>query len=692
MSGKRVGLMAGLCLLIGLVCSECSARVLFGPWVTKVDCSSATILWVGTPDGPVGPVRVEGGGSSFEPVPASEPIPGRSELLCSARLTGLSEFTDYSYRVGAGVDAVEGSFRTASRRAAPFRFVVYGDTRSRPEEHRRVCEGIAAERPAFVVCTGDLVANGDQWDLWKREFFDPAAPYLAGCPIWPVRGNHELSAVFYGVLFARPAGRYYYSFDFGNVHFVVLDSSSRRKAEMLEWLEADLSSSRAEWTFAAYHEPTFNIGGHGSTWGREDFLPVLERHGVDFVLTGHSHLYERFRPIGPAGMKPIVHIVTGGGGAPVYPARPSPILVGGIGRSELHFCVFEVEGNRCDMTVKRPDGTVIDRLSLVKSNGLYQHEVMADAIETQRAERMAFAFRDVAVDFGRIPAPGQTVRAVLRPGAGARGMELAARPPAGGSAWGVSVLGNGLELELRAPADLKVSPDGFDPPLRLDLTLREGERLYVARDQVIDLSDATYHLLIPEPKPVDIPRAPREITLDGRADDWQGLKPLPLPFEGGEPGSLYLCWCPRGLYGLLVARDESVEANSEAPWRADSLELFVEKDFARARRRSANSAQYVFSPAPEKGPGEGHFLIAYGANRGKESGARCRWRPSANGYVIELFIPAGMLAPAKMQAGTVIGLNFALNDDGRPTQQFYSDKAGDGWRSPILWGAIRLKG
>jgi len=58
--------------------------------------------------------------------------------------------------------------------------------------------------------------------------------------------------------------------------------------------------------------------------------------------------------------------------------------------------------------------------------------------------------------------------------------------------------------------------------------------------------------------------------------------------------------------------------------------------------------------------------------------------------VLEFVIPAARLEPARMEAGCVLGLNFALSNDGRPVEQFYSDKDPVGWRSPVTWGAVRL--
>ena len=158
---------------------------------------------------------------------------------------------------------------------------------------------------------------------------------------------------------------------------------------MLQWLQQDLAENDAEWTFVFYHEPTFNIGGHGSTWGQEDVLPILEQHGVDFVIAGHSHLYERLLPIGPPGKKPIIHVVTAGGGAPLHSPVASPILVGGIGTAEHHFCLFDVASGRCEMTVKRPDGSILDHLLLVKENGAYQEDIMSAAVGTREAQEVA---------------------------------------------------------------------------------------------------------------------------------------------------------------------------------------------------------------------------------------------------------------------------------------------------------------
>jgi predicted phosphodiesterase len=674
---------------------EASPRILIGPYVSAVGSSSASVLWVSEPGERGVPVSVRGGGRAFEVPSVASPVAGRAEMLHAARLDGLRPFTRYQYRVRPGNGAAAGSFRTAPAGPTAFRFVVYGDTRSRPDQHRLVAAAIAREDPAFVICAGDLVADGQKWELWGPEFFDPARAYLSRAAFWPVRGNHEGDAVLMRALFDLVGGNYYYSFDAGNAHCVVLDNYAPDRRAMLDWLKDDLARSRADWTFVAYHEPTFNVGGHGSTWGQDDVLPILERGGVDFVLTGHSHLYERFLPIGPAGAKPVIHIVTAGGGAPLHVAGPSPILAGGMGKAELHYCLFEISGRSCELTVKRPDGSVMDRLRLVKRDGTYQREVMAQAVETGTARALTFAFADMKVDLPAVPKPGQKVLAALVGPRLPAGCSLDVRPAGGRDAWGVPPqtvvpAQGGFQCELWAPARVQAGPEGLSPPLRLSLTMQYGDRRYQPADVPVALSDDTVRRIIPSPVPVDIAYARRPVTVDGDLGEWADVRPMPLPFDKRPTSSFRFVWQGDGLYGAVAIQDSHISVNSEAPWTGDAVELFIEKDFARSVEQGANTAQYVLSPAPEAGPGAARVLVAYDPGGADKAPVACAWRPAPGGYVLEFLIPAARLEPARMEAGCVLGLNFALSNGGRPVEQFYSDKDPLGWRSPVTWGAVRL--
>jgi len=94
----------------------------------------------------------------------------------------------------------------------------------------------------------------------------------------------------------------YYSFNYGNMHFVCLDSYDSDRdpsGDMLTWLQSDLAANTQPWLIAFWHHPPYTKGSHDSDNEgelidmRENALPILESHGVDLVLTGHSHSYER---------------------------------------------------------------------------------------------------------------------------------------------------------------------------------------------------------------------------------------------------------------------------------------------------------------------------------------------------------------------------------------------------------------
>ena len=687
----RIAMLPVLALCLAAGPAAPAPRIVMGPYVNRVGPSRATILWVSEPAAPAALVRLKGGGRELLATSVSR------SALRMAVFEDLTPATRYEYRIGGGEAAATGSFVTAPPPGAsdPIRFVIYGDARTYPDRHRSVTEAIAREDPAFVVCSGDLVTNGQVWEQWGPQFFGPAAPYLTRSVLWPVRGNHEGDAVIYRELFDLPGNELYYSFNYGNAHFIVLDCYSER-AKMLKWLKRDLAKNRAEWTFVVLHEPMFNVGGHASAWGREDFLPVLEEQGVDFVVAGHSHIYERFLPIGPPGRKPLIHVVSGGGGAPAYTVETSPALAGGVGSPDLHYCLFEIDGNRCTMTVKRPDGSVLDSLSLVKVGDAYQDSVMAEALETKKAAALTSLFVDLTADFPSLPQPGQTAQATL----GNKALALVERVAISGASdeagWQVVPRQGAPEdgafpFEVIAPDNVTVGIEGFRPPLRVSLRMTVAGKAFEADDLALRPTAATVRRAIPEPEPVDLPRARRKVTVDGDLAEWVDVPPLPLPFQGRAASSVRLCWRPEGLYGAARVQDDDVSVDPKAPWRADTLELFIDGDFSRGIERTRHSAQYAFSPAPERGPGPGHCLVAYAGSPEAQAGVRCAWSGVDGGYALEFFVPADALGLAAMEAGRVLGFNFALSNDGAPVEQFYSDKNRDhGWRTPLTWGALRL--
>ncbi len=308
-----------------------------------------------------------------------------TEHIYEARLTGLRPGISYRYELDCGS---AGSFRTFSDEPGRLTFIAYGDTRSNPEVAARVAGCFDGHDPAFILHTGDMLKTG-RHEEWKPYFFDPLRGVTDRIPLWPARGNHEGDGESFRQVFSLPDGRTWYSFDCGNAHFTVLDSNGWRHqreesqiAVMREWCEHDLAASRADWKIAMYHQPSYELGWRRDDWGREDFLPLFRKYGVDLTLTGHAHTYQRFHPMitrGENQQHPITHIVTAGGGAPLdKELKWVPHLAARA--LEYHYMVFTIESGRLEARVLTPEGQLLDSFSITKDGGSFAAEHLADAL------------------------------------------------------------------------------------------------------------------------------------------------------------------------------------------------------------------------------------------------------------------------------------------------------------------------
>jgi len=488
----------------------------FGPYVTNVTGTSAEVLWVTPKDAASSQVVVaQGPNAAIKVKTTTQRVDSRMETLHIAKVTGLAAGKSYDYMMQFNppfqtVGSRSGNFRTdpGPDADAPLHFAVYGDTRTYPDRHKLVATALDKEGPLdFVVQSGDLVADGRKWPLWKKQFFDPAQEMLRHTTIWPVLGNHEYDGILAQQLFDFPKS--YHSIDFGNVHFVLLNSElkpGKADPEMLAWLEKDLAASKATWKLVSYHRPTFDVITHRTTFGQRDLLPVLQRGGVDIVMNGHTHNYQRFRPIGDPGQKPVIFCVSAGGGAPNYAVNPGPILEKAY--SGLNYCVFDVKGNTLEMTAKYPDGKTLDHLKLVKTDGMYQKEVMDRAISTDFARQAAFLLTGFFAHSPTPPAPGQLFPLFISPLSFPEGAEVEVgmadigTPKPGeiiNGVWtippvkltgfkatpGVDEDHTGgavftpLVMMVRAPADVHFTDKGaLEPPIRISVTVHYKGQTY----------------------------------------------------------------------------------------------------------------------------------------------------------------------------------------------------------------------
>jgi hypothetical protein len=243
------------------------------------------------------------------------------------QLTNLQPNTKYYYSVGVVGTALQGTasnyFYTApaDNDTVPTRFWVTGDFGTGTSAQRAV-------RDAFAGYTSGQKINGWLWlgdnaytngldQEYQTNVFNVYPSQLKNIPLFPALGNHDygqsgyqssasLGTNFpYFSIFDIPSTsgtEKYYSANYGNVHLIALDSYGSYNAvnsAMYNWLEADLSNNNKQWTIVYFHHPPYSKGSHDSDVStelvdmRNNIIPLLESNGVDLVLSGHSHAYER---------------------------------------------------------------------------------------------------------------------------------------------------------------------------------------------------------------------------------------------------------------------------------------------------------------------------------------------------------------------------------------------------------------
>jgi hypothetical protein len=350
-------------------------------------------------------------------------------------VTGLATDTRYYYSVGTATSELEGGldhwFRTSPPVgvAKPTRAWIIGDSGT-------ANANAAAVRDAYL---GYSAATGTETDVWlmlgdnayalgtdseyQAAVFDMYPTLLRIHPVWPTRGNHDVlhAGPDYFDIFTLPdsgqAGgvasfdEAYYSFDHANVHFVCLDSQGSDRdttGAMYAWLDGDLAATNQDWIVAYWHHPPYSKGSHNSDSTidsegrlvemRENFLPLLERGGVDLVFTGHSHSYERsvlldghysfsdsladsmkvdpgdgrpagdgfyWKPaLGPVPHAGAVYVVAGSSGQTSGGALNHPVMI--VSLNVLGSVVLDVDGNRLDARFLNSAGAVQDSFTVIK--------------------------------------------------------------------------------------------------------------------------------------------------------------------------------------------------------------------------------------------------------------------------------------------------------------------------------------
>jgi len=333
-------------------------KIVSGPFVVGVTGKTARVAWIVQDD----EVSLKRGAENIVSSP--------SLRVQATSFTDLKPNTRYEYNIGSLGEAGKGSFKTAPVDAQPFRFLVYGDNRTRHDVHRQVIAQILKHGiPDLVLQTGDMVEDGNNSAQWP-VFFQIEQELLRQTAFFPALGNHERNTRYFEDIFHE--GAPYYSFDWGNAHFAVIDSDianiSRYEREQstfwneqTRWLEEDLlANQKADFRFVMAHHPPFTAvaSRQGNNQHVTALTPMFEKYRVSAAFFGHDHNYQHY-------LKNGVHYVTaGGGGAPLYDVSkpPQEITVKAV-RIE-NFVSVSVDGKTARFHSIAIDGSTLDEFQV----------------------------------------------------------------------------------------------------------------------------------------------------------------------------------------------------------------------------------------------------------------------------------------------------------------------------------------
>lgn len=278
-------------------------------------------------------------------------------LLLLAGLSALSGTTAVSSALSDGVGAPTATSPVAARASTEqpdHRLAVVGDVGTGEAAAYAVADRVAAVGASdpfdALVLLGDNVYPDGNADRLQDTVFDPYGRVLhGGADLLAVLGNHDVGYAAEQIEVLGMPWRWY-SQRVGDVLVVALDSTEPENPAQLQWLEATLAANDASWVVAAMHHPPFSAGVHGSDEDtRDSFAPLFERHGVDLVLAGHDHDYQRSVPIGG-----VTYLVSGGG-AKVRPTGAAPFTAASA--SVLHFVEVAAWSDRIEVTAIGLDGS-----------------------------------------------------------------------------------------------------------------------------------------------------------------------------------------------------------------------------------------------------------------------------------------------------------------------------------------------
>lgn len=339
----------------------------------------------------------------------------KGNYIYKAELNDLREGTTYYYQCGSDLEGWSNiySFKTAPKTGKKGKYVVgiWGDTQNNKgnlnfEETGKIVQKMAQHKFNLIAHMGDIVENGSVVKSWDA-FLDTTQALNASIPFMPVTGNHDVVNANQETSFQKPFPIYYdlfnlprdyinYSYDYGNVHFVAINSGYAAGAVKVnkllyekgsaeyKWLNEDLEKARKnkkiEWIILYAHYPMYAYGVSLVPEWQKNVTPLIDKYQVDLCLTGHRHVYERhaairnneiLKPVDqhryqkPAGT---VYITNGsaGGSLQGVGGKDMPSMLFTPKEKMYTYAVMTIENKQLSYEVFNTEGLMIDHFKITK--------------------------------------------------------------------------------------------------------------------------------------------------------------------------------------------------------------------------------------------------------------------------------------------------------------------------------------
>ena len=328
---------------------------------------------------------------------------GKTTYVHTVILQNLQPGTEYEYRLGHENRRSQWYRLNTANSHNHYKALIFPDSQS---AKYKVWEDVAMpawqrNRDArFFITMGDLVDNGEHAYQWN-EWFTRIGPMSTRIPAAPVLGNHETYTMDWKVrvpqaylhYFQLPEGapeaykNQFYSFDYGDVHYVVLNTQMREMKDFypnllqdqLAWFKADMEKSKKKWNVVLMHKDVLRYGFLTRKTPREEgfseegkvLMPLFDKYKVDVVLTAHLHTYRNRGHIYDfkRDTKGPLYILTGVAGDVRYPnlwKRHSLDVAIAPQPETNNYMVLEASADRLRFSCYLPDGTIIDEAEVKK--------------------------------------------------------------------------------------------------------------------------------------------------------------------------------------------------------------------------------------------------------------------------------------------------------------------------------------